>query len=273
MFEFRSARVGHRWLIGCTTAICFSAAVLLCARAFLGPFHFLFSLHSPLNLESVTAVSLLLLFCISSDTASDRNDRSSGKQTLSCLGLMAVTILFFWKTLDAPFVHDSYGHIQVASKATWSSILKLFVTRQTTGDLFFRPMGYLSYWLDYKWAGTDAVRWNAWNVAVHGLNTCLVYLLGRKLSLRQIPGLMTALVFCLHGSRPEVVSWMAARFDLLAAFFVLLTLLTFCRFLENRSAWWYVPLAVFATLALLSKESSYCLPLLMLCIFPLRPQG
>ena len=66
---------------------------------------------------------------------------------------------------------------------------------------------------------------------------------------------------------------MAARFDLLAAFFVLLTLLTFCRFLENRSAWWYVPLAVFATLALLSKESAYCLPLLMLCIVPLRPQG
>jgi len=164
------------------------------------------------------------------------------------------------------------GHLQRASKATWDSILRLFVTRQTTGDLFFRPIGYLSYWLDYKWAGTDAVRWHAWNLAVHGLNTCLVYLLARKLSLHQLPAFITALVFSLHGSRPEVVSWMAARFDLLAALFVLLALFTFCRYLESKSAWWYVPLTAFGTLALLSKESAYCLPLLMVCIVPLRPR-
>jgi hypothetical protein len=56
----------------------------------------------------------------------------------------------------------------------------------------------------------------------------------------------------------------AARFDLLAAFFVLVTLLSVREFARTGKLGWVWMLLVFSVVALLSKESAYCLPLLVL---------
>ena len=102
------------------------------------------------------------------------------------------------------------------------------------------------------------------NLAIHLANSALVWLLARRLSMGRFPATVAALVFALHGTRPEVVSWAAARFDLLAAFFALAALLAIDRF----------PLmAFFTVLALLSKEAAYGLPFLVLLLIPMSPRG
>ncbi len=73
---------------------------------------------------------------------------------------------------------------------------------------------------------------------------------------RRWPALAAALLFLLHGSRPEAVTWIAAQFDLWAAFFFLLALLAF----EKR---WYAASLAPLLLALLSKESAYVYPLVL----------
>jgi hypothetical protein len=69
---------------------------------------------------------------------------------------------------------------------------------------------------------------------------------------------MGALIFAWHAAHVEAVCWTAASFDLLATFFCLLTLLL----VPTR----FTPIMLLtAALACLSKESAYCLPLLVAC--------
>lgn len=154
-----------------------------------------------------------------------------------------------------------------AATGTWRKLPTFFI-HPSANDLFFRPLGYLTYWLNFKWAGYDAFRWHLWNLSLHVTNSCLTYASAIKLSLSRFAAAVAAMIFAIHGSRPEVVCWTAALFDLLATFFVLLSLLALHRFLETRRARWYAFMICCALLGLLSKESAYCLPLLVLGMLP-----
>lgn len=172
-------------------------------------------------------------------------------------------------TLDAPLLHDSYAHVAEAATETFSQALAYF-THPSANDLFFRPLGYLSYWLDYRWAGTNATLWHFSNLLLHIANCCLVYLLTRRFGLKPFAAAVAAVIFACHGSRPEVVSWAAARFDLLAAFFILLSLLAFDEYVTTERASWGFGMTCCAVLALLSKESAYCLPFLAVAFIPFK---
>ena len=104
---------------------------------------------------------------------------------------------------------------------------------------------------------------------MHLGNCALVWLLARRLSLQPIPATVAALIFAVHGARPEVVAWAGARFDLLATFFTLAALVVTLRATLQRRSLWAV--AGLATLALLSKEAAFSLPLLILLLIPFRP--
>ncbi len=193
-----------------------------------------------------------------------------GRSDLTLLiGLVVLTILPFLITLNAPLLHDSYAQVAEASRETWRNVL-LFFVHPSGKDLFFRPLGYLTYWLDFKWAGYEPFRWHLWNLTLHVANNCLIYALAMQLSLSRFSAAVAASIFAIHGSRPEVVCWTAARFDLLAAFFVLLGLIALHRFLKTRRSRWYVFMICCAVLALLSKEAAYCLPFLALGMLPFQ---
>ena len=183
--------------------------------------------------------------------------------------LLACATLPFLITLNAPLLHDSYAHVTAAASERFGDVLTFF-RRPSGSDLFFRPLGYISYWVDFKWAGYEPARWHISNLALHAANTFLVYILTRCLSLPRFPAMITASIFAIHGSRPEVVSWTAARFDLLATFFVLLTLIGLNRHLATRRPRWHVAMICCGVLALLSKESAYCLPFLAIGMLPFK---
>ena len=178
--------------------------------------------------------------------------------------LVAVVAIAFAPYLSFPFLADDYSHIQHARAADLPALWAHFAVPET--DRFFRPLGYLSYALDAQWAGTSPTFWRASNLALHLVNTLLVYLLCLRLRLSPIAALAGGLLFGLHGSRPEVVTWVSARFDLLAVLFGLLSILCLVR--EWRAA---AAAAVF--LAALSKESAYVVPLLGIAVlwFERRP--
>ncbi len=148
-------------------------------------------------------------------------------------------------------------------------LLTSFVTPRP-GDLFFRPVGYLSYWLDYKWAGVEPVRWNLWNIGLHLINTALVWMFARKLCCGAWGAFIAALLFALNGTRCETVAWVGARFDLLAAFFTLTALLAIIRFIDDGEIRWLALGCLCGLAGFLSKESSYPLFLLVLLIMPFR---
>jgi hypothetical protein len=168
-------------------------------------------------------------------------------------------LLVYAHTLGYAFVFDDYVHLGNALTETASAMLERVLWRHPQGqDVFFRPVGYISYWLNFRWAALSPTAWHAYCLVLHLLNVCLVFVLSRKLFAGLLPPLTASLVFALHGAHVEAVCWLAAQFDLLATLFVLLALI----FSLSRNA---VLVAACAIFACLSKESAYALPFLVVC--------
>jgi hypothetical protein len=247
------------------------ASFLLLLRAFLGPF----AIRSPLNLESFTF--LLFAFAVLSgrtSVASTEPNRDRQEAVVHCLCIAALTVTVYWRSIQTPFLFDDYTHLALARSETWSAVLaRSLLTHPKGGDYFFRPLGYLSYWLDYRWAGENAALWHGWNVLVHAINSLLVYALCRTLLLRPLSSLLAAALFSVHASHVEVVCWMAARFDLLAFLFASATLIALRRYVITNRPAWLIAMLSGCLLALLSKEAAFCLPLLAVCLIPFDPQS
>jgi len=248
------------------------AALLLAIRVFAGPFHSpLATVNSPVNAAAVVAVSFILLTLIAAKaqpTAATPHWPAWADLTV----LVAATAVAFWHSSGSPFVYDDYTEIVQTSHATWRILADAFRPVSGGHGLFFRPVTFISFWLDYQWAGTHPARWHLWNLAVHTANVCLVCLLVRRLGMRRSSAFVAALLFALHGSRAEIVAWTVDRFDLLATFFTLCGLWAVLEHCRTGRRLFYVPLAVCAALAVCAKESAFCLPLLPAALLPFLPR-
>lgn len=69
----------------------------------------------------------------------------------------------FFITLNVPFLSDSYSHLVSASRQFTPRSVAISLCPSAPWGLFFRPLGYLDYWLEYKWAGFDPVLWHSSN--------------------------------------------------------------------------------------------------------------
>lgn len=251
------------------------AAALLAIRFVAGPFRCaLVTVNSPVNAGAAVAVSFVLLALLAAQyPAGPLPEQGTTRWRLDLTMLLAATLAAFWPDLRSPFVYDDYTHIVETSHATWRILAEAFQRDAGGHGLFFRPIGFICYWLDYQWAGGHAIRWRLWSLGAHSANTCLVYLLVSRVGMRRAAAWIAALLFALHGSRAETVSWTDARFDLLATFFALCALLAVLEYCRTGRRLFYVPLAVCAALAVYTKESAFCLPLLAAALLPFLPRA
>jgi protein O-mannosyl-transferase len=133
------------------------------------------------------------------------------------------------------------------------------------GDGFFRPIGYVSLALTSQWAGSSPVLWHATALAIHAANVVLVFTLALVLGRSRRAAIFGAALFAIHGTRPEVVVWVAGRFDLLSTFFLVLGLLLFIRSQAGDTSigYTYAASLVCMILAILTKESAFVFPVLL----------
>jgi hypothetical protein len=262
-------------------AVLVVSGVTLAARALFGPGSLPFHVNSPMNVEGVVALAFLALL-LTGDTASQGAGQETGHETghetgqetktrgiginlptgawAALLGICIVAA--FSRYLDFPLLADDYSHIWHARHADARALWAHFSVPEE--DHFFRPAAYLSYALDALWAGYSRTAWRAGALAFHIINSLLVFWLCCEIGCRRVGAFLGALIFGLHGSRPEAVTWVAARFDLLAVMFALACILAVLR---RASA---VLSGLLLTLALLSKESAYVTPLLIASILWFR---
>ena len=210
-------------------------------------------MRAAINLEAAFA---LLVLCVTglSLSSAERSEASDRPKWLLLLLIIPAALLW---TVTIPLVSDDFVHIGFALHFTPDKIVELFTI--PAGDHFFRPLGYISYALDALWAGHNPALWHLATLLIHFVNCLLVYLVARQSGLARFFAAAAAVIFGIHGSRPEAVIWIACRFDLIATLFVLATL---SLFLRNK----YGFALAAAFLALISKESAYVLPVLLLLI-------
>lgn len=142
------------------------------------------------------------------------------------------------------------------------SALSFFTKRQYDG--FYRPLTFLSLWLDNRVFGEALWGYHIQNILIHLLNGALVARLACRLRLSATAARWSGLLFLALPAGFEAVIWPGARFDLLAATFTLIAL--------DRALAGSVALSTAAyVLGVLSKESAYCYPLILGALYLLRP--
>jgi tetratricopeptide (TPR) repeat protein len=129
---------------------------------------------------------------------------------------------------------------------------------------------------DYQLHGLRAGGYHLTNVLLHTASVILLFLILRQMTGALCRSAFVAAVFAIHPLRVESVAWVAERKDVLAAFFFMLTLGAYIRFVQKpNSLIRYLLVAVAFVLALLSKPTVVTLPfvLLLLDYWPLNRFG
>jgi len=117
------------------------------------------------------------------------------------------------------------------------------------------------------------MRWHAGSISLHAIDSWLVYLLCRKLGIGRSGSACAGLLFAINGCAAEPVAWVDAGFDLIATGFVLLALIFMCQYLDSGTPGYIVAALGVTSVAVLCKESAFCLPALVVCVALLRPKG
>ncbi|MGE9293717.1 MAG: tetratricopeptide repeat protein, partial [Puniceicoccales bacterium] len=141
---------------------------------------------------------------------------------------------------------------------------------------------WLSYALNYTADGLHPRGYIAVNLLLHAVNAALVFLLitcllpdgGRRGLYWAVAG---ALFYALHPLRVESVVWVTERRDVLALFFLLLSLLAWLRSQQTsgRHGLFYALSLIAFALSLLSKAWGIVYPavLFILCLYPLQQRA
>jgi hypothetical protein len=229
--------------------------------------------HAIINLQAITALAFSIILLVRAGPARVLQPAVRFPLLVSLVAIITLPMLLFWRTLTLPFTHDTCGLVFMAVHQSVTDILHLFAPPPMPPDYFFRPLAYGAFWMYAKWAHLEPVRWNAWCLGIHIGNCLLVYALARQLAFGSFGATVASLVFAVHGTRAEAVAWPPVRVDLLATFFVLLTLLAVNKIAEGGSRWWYLCIVTTASSALLSKEAAYGLPLVAWAMLSWRPKN
>lgn len=186
--------------------------------------------------------------------------------------LFFLSILIYLPFLSLPLLPDDYLQVTLGRKygpiSAWGSLALDPLYRSRATSLVF------TYWTEIAF-GFSRLAFGISSLLLHGVNTLLVYRLGKSRWLGWRLGAFTALFFVLQERYHEAVIWYSALPEQLAFFFVLCTLLLWIGWLHSpeQSLLKLVGVVGAYCLALLSKESAISASLLLvLFLFTEEPQ-
>jgi hypothetical protein len=183
---------------------------------------------------------------------------------LSFSFLFFIVILLYHNSLDIFFVFDDFNHLMLIQVESWYLLFK-------PNQFFWRPMAMLLYRWAYNSFGLDPFGYHLIFIAIHIINTILVYLITQKLFNRKNLSLLTSTIFATRFSHLFAVSLTNTQ-DPIMALFIFLTVLFYLKALRKKK-FFYVSLICFI-LSLMFKEPAIVLPLLLLAYeLAMKPQS
>ncbi|MBI5640954.1 MAG: glycosyltransferase family 39 protein [Nitrospirae bacterium] len=139
--------------------------------------------------------------------------------------------------------------------------LKGILTKQFLGN--YAPLHILSYAIDYAFWGLNPMGYHITNIVLHGLNSCLAFMVVRMITGRQGIAFAASLLFAVHPLNIENVAWISERKSLLATLFFFLSFVSYLKFRKEGNQRHYLMSLILFVLAVLSKSSVVILPLLL----------
>ncbi len=183
----------------------------------------------------------------------------------AALLFMLIGIAAFAQVLTSYFLADDFFILN--SIISSGPLTDPWASAGGPGFGFLRPVVSFFFWLDHAVWGLSPAGYHLTNIVIHGINAYLVALLcSALLDIFELGGrndhtaVFSGLVFLLHPSHAESVSWISGRTDVIAAFFFLASVLAICRYLKKPSAPLLALAGLSAALSFFSKESAVFLP-------------
>ncbi len=167
---------------------------------------------------------------------------------------------FIWD--DRYLVKDN-GHIK-----DWSTIPQVFTRDITAGAGMksgsYRPLQIVTYMINYSLSKLDVRGYHLTNVILHILVALCIYWFLNILYDDKLLSLFTSALFVAHPIHTNAVTYISGRADPLAAVFIILTFILYIRLLDKNNPKLYILILLTYICALLSRENSLILPVLLL---------
>src|SRR3990170_2225709 len=198
-----------------------------------------------------------------------RESKISKNPSLPVLILVIVCLsqFVYLNSLSNQFVYDDeFTIVTNYFVKTWNNFPLLFNSDyfKLSGELSYRPVVTLSYFIDYSLWKLNPFGFHLTNTLLHTLNSVLLFFLLKRIFNCRTTSFIATLIFLCHPVHSEAVNAISYREDLLAATFFIAAFLLYVKTSKgNRS---FSP-AYFASVAcylsgVFSKEMAITLPLL-----------
>ena len=186
---------------------------------------------------------------------------TSQRIVLSVLALALVTTFSYAPAFRGGFIWDDDDHLTQNPAVAASGGLRLIWSSLTISRYY--PLTLTTFWVERHLWGLTPLPYHAANIALHVLNTVLLYALLRKLNVRG--AWLAAALWGVHPVNVESVAWVTELKNTQSGFFFLLCLLCYLQYDERPESWWWFASAnVLFAAALLSKPSTVFLPAALL---------
>jgi protein O-mannosyl-transferase len=193
---------------------------------------------------------------------------------LICLLLALVTLALYW-----PATHFDFTNYDDPDYIIYNPSIQHGITRDSVAWAFetdhasnWHPLTWISHMADYSLYGLNPGGHHQTNLLFHTANVALLFLVLCQLTGAQWRSALVAALFAWHPLHVESVAWVSERKDVLGAFFWLLTMAAYGRYVENLKfqisnfKFHYCLALFFFALGLLAKPMVVTLPCVLLLL-------
>ena len=185
-------------------------------------------------------------------------------------------------TLRYGFVWDDLALIllnqfvrRLADLPTWLTLTADQASFGAFSGNLYRPGLLVSMAVDFALWGERAAGFHLTNLLLHGLMVWLVYRLIRAVTTREELAAVAAILFAVHPTHVEAVTWISGRTDLWVSVFMVAATWLYHTSLRSRGwhrAGWYAGAMAAMSAGLLFKEAGVLLPAVFLLLEGLGPR-
>lgn len=181
---------------------------------------------------------------------------------IALVGIPVASFLCYRNIYDIFFIADDFLWLERARYVIPKVPLDIFRSE----GLYFDPLIYLSFRLNYILNGIDPGLYHLTDIVIHTLNALLVSCVTFTLSKDKTAAFLSGLIFAVSPTNADAVIWPSCRVDTLAAFFYLSSILSYILFLSKRRVGLYCFSLTLFAVSLSAKSTPVILPLVILSL-------
>jgi tetratricopeptide (TPR) repeat protein len=194
--------------------------------------------------------------------------------------LILGTALLYWPVAGFDFINlddNEYilTNLHVRNGFSWAALPWCFQAGYANN---WHPLTWLSHMLDCQFFGLRPGPPHVVNVLLHTTDSVMLFVVFRRLTGAFWRSAMVSALFAWHPLHVESVAWVAERKDVLSAFFWILTLWAYIRYVEEskiqnpKHKLFYALALLFFALGLMAKPMVVTLPFILLLLdwWPLK---